>query len=67
MPAGGMPLAMPLRTQRCALQAECPLSIGGAPIARNTLVIEAGLDFALSPTATLGISYGGQLSAGVTE
>lgn len=33
---------------------------GGVPIARDVAVVEAGLDFTLSPTATLGISYNGQ-------
>lgn len=42
-------------------------SIGGVPIARDAAVVEAGLDFALSPTATFGISYGGQFGSGVTD
>ena len=35
---------------------------GGVPIARDAAVVEAGLDFMLSPTATLGISYNGQFA-----
>lgn len=35
---------------------------GGVPIARDAAVVEAGLDFTLSPTATLGISYNGQFA-----
>ena len=42
-------------------------TIGGVPIARNAAVVEAGLDFALSPTATLGVSYGGQFGSGVVD
>ena len=34
--------------------------IAGVPLARNAAVIEAGLDYAISPSATLGIAYGGQ-------
>jgi outer membrane autotransporter protein len=42
-------------------------SIGGVPIARDTAVVEAGLDFALSSTATFGVTYGGQFGSGVTD
>jgi outer membrane autotransporter protein len=42
-------------------------TIGGVPIARDAAVIEAGLDVALSPVATLGVSYGGQFGSGVTD
>jgi len=42
-------------------------NIGGVPIARDVAVIEAGLDFALSPTATLGVSYVGQFGSGVSD
>jgi len=42
-------------------------SIGGVPIARNAAVVEAGLDFNLSPNAVLGVSYGDQFGSGVTD
>jgi fibronectin-binding autotransporter adhesin len=42
-------------------------SIGGVPIARNAAVIEAGLDFALTPAATLGVTYGGQFGSGMSD
>lgn len=42
-------------------------TIGGVPIARDAAVIEAGLDIALSPAATLGVSYGGRFGSGVTD
>jgi outer membrane autotransporter protein len=38
-------------------------SIAGAPIAEDAAVIEAGLDFDLSETATIGVSYAGQLAS----
>ena len=41
--------------------------IGGVPIARNAALIETGLDYALSPNATLGISYGGQFGSGIAD
>lgn len=37
-------------------------TVAGTPIARDAAVIEAGLDFAVSPQATLGLSYAGQLA-----
>ncbi|MXO01327.1 autotransporter domain-containing protein, partial [Shinella zoogloeoides] len=42
-------------------------SIGGVPIARNAAVFETGLDIALSPTATVGVTYGGQFGSGVSD
>jgi len=38
-------------------------TIAGVPIARNSAVIEAGLDLNLTPEATFGLSYTGQLAA----
>lgn len=40
-----------------------PFSVLGAPIARDALVLEAGLDFALGSNATLSVSYNGQLAS----
>ncbi|MBB4066111.1 autotransporter-associated beta strand repeat-containing protein [Gellertiella hungarica] len=37
-------------------------TVGGAPIARDSLLIEAGLGFDFTPAATLELSYTGQLS-----
>ena len=42
-------------------------SIGGIPIAQNAAVIEAGLDVALTQTATIGVSYAGQFGSGITD
>ncbi|EXL03732.1 hypothetical protein BG36_11475 [Aquamicrobium defluvii] len=41
-----------------------PFTVGGFPIARNSAVIEAGLDYAISPNATLGLTYGRQFGSG---
>ncbi|MGO4557682.1 autotransporter domain-containing protein [Rhizobiales bacterium 3FA27D7] len=42
-------------------------TIAGVPIARDSTALEAGLDVALTPTATLGISYQGQLAANARD
>ncbi|GLI94262.1 autotransporter outer membrane beta-barrel domain-containing protein [Methylocystis echinoides] len=42
-------------------------SIAGVPIARDAAVIEAGLDYAVTPNVTLGVSYGGQFGSGVSD
>ncbi|MGV1014778.1 MAG: autotransporter domain-containing protein, partial [Methyloceanibacter sp.] len=41
--------------------------ITGVPLAQDSLLIEAGLDFNISPNATLGVSYSGQLASDVTD
>jgi outer membrane autotransporter protein len=51
----------PTVTQRFA--GGSAFTVGGVPIARDSAVIEAGLDVALSRNATLNISYSGQLAA----
>ncbi|AEC18768.1 autotransporter [Pusillimonas sp. T7-7] len=45
-----------------AFSAGDAFSIAGAPIARDSAVVEAGVDLKLTSTATLGIAYIGQLS-----
>lgn len=42
-------------------------TVHGAPIARDALLIEAGLDFAISPKANLGLSYNGQIANGARD
>jgi fibronectin-binding autotransporter adhesin len=42
-------------------------TIAGAPIARDAAVIEAGLDFAITPQATLGLSYHGQVGSKASD
>ncbi|TEA76606.1 autotransporter domain-containing protein [Allopusillimonas soli] len=42
-------------------------AIAGVPIAKDAAVIEAGLDLALSPNASLVIAYSGQIGGGVSD
>lgn len=42
-------------------------TVAGVPVARNAAVVEAGLDFALTPSAVLGVTYGGQFGSGVVD
>ena len=42
-------------------------SIVGAPIARDSALIEAGIDFAVTPAATLGIAYQGQIASSARD
>ncbi|WP_246674387.1 autotransporter domain-containing protein [Mesorhizobium sp. B4-1-1] len=44
-----------------------PFSVAGVPIARDAAVVEAGLDFAVTPSATVGVSYHGQFASGVSD
>jgi outer membrane autotransporter protein len=37
--------------------------VTGVPLAQNSLLVEAGLDLSLSPTATVGVSYSGQFAS----
>lgn len=38
-------------------------SVAGVPIAEDAAIIEAGLDFDITPAATLGIAYQGQIAS----
>jgi outer membrane autotransporter protein len=42
-------------------------TVTGAPIAKDTATIEAGLDFTLWKDATLGVSYSGQFGSGAQQ
>lgn len=42
-------------------------NIGGNPLARNAALVEAGMNVRLSPTATIDLSYIGQLSDRETD
>ncbi|MGN6143207.1 MAG: autotransporter outer membrane beta-barrel domain-containing protein [Mesorhizobium sp.] len=42
-------------------------TIAGVPIAKDAAVLEAGLDFAISERATLGLSYSGQFGSHATD
>ncbi len=41
--------------------------VTGVPLAENSLLVEAGLGLNLSPTATLGVSYSGQLASDLID
>ena len=43
------------------------LGITGVPLAESSALIEAGLDLNLSPTATIGVSYSGQLASDLMD
>lgn len=42
-------------------------TVDGIAIAKNTALIETGLDFQISPVATAGLSYVGQYGSGIRE
>ena len=42
-------------------------AVKGVGIAEDTALLEAGLDFRINPSATVGISYVGQYGSGLTE
>ncbi|WP_407051591.1 autotransporter-associated beta strand repeat-containing protein [Methyloraptor flagellatus] len=44
-----------------------PFQVRGLPIARDTLVVGAGLSYALSDQATIQVNYAGQLAAGARQ
>lgn len=50
-----------------AIQGSSTFAVAGVPIARNTAVLEAGLDIALSHEATLGLSYAAQIASGTVD
>lgn len=41
--------------------------VGGVPVAKDSLLIESGLDVALSPAAKLGLFYSGRFSSGAAD
>lgn len=50
-----------------ALSGTRAFEVTGSPITRDAAVIEAGLDFAITPKATLGLSYQGQVGSGARD
>ena len=42
-------------------------TVGGAPIARDAALVEAGIDFNIAPAATFGVNYTGQIASGVSD
>nr|WP_234903066.1 autotransporter-associated beta strand repeat-containing protein [Ensifer adhaerens] len=57
---------VPLSTMRFAGGGDVFLT-AGVPIARNVAVVEAGLDYALSPNATIGVTYAGQFASDIAD
>jgi fibronectin-binding autotransporter adhesin len=53
----------PSSTLAFASAPSLPFAIAGAPIARDALALEAGFDWRLTPTATVGVFYSGALAA----
>jgi outer membrane autotransporter protein len=44
-----------------------PFYIAGVPIAKDAALVDAGLDFNITPNADLGVSYGGQFGPDANE
>lgn len=42
-------------------------TVAGLPLARNAAIVEAGLDFQVTPRASLGVTYSGQFGSGTTS
>jgi outer membrane autotransporter protein len=42
-------------------------SVAGVPIAKDSVVVDAGLNLEISDTTTLGIAYNGQLGSNITD
>lgn len=51
-------------TSDLAFNTGASFTISGVPIARDALAVEAGFDVLLSPNATLGAAYSGQIAKG---
>jgi outer membrane autotransporter protein len=49
-------------TATLAFAGASAFTVAGAPIARDAAIVEAGLDLAIGKSATLGLSYTGQLA-----
>ena len=54
-------------TSALALAGQPGFIVAGVPIARNALVLEGGIDFAVSRNLTMGVSYVGQASSQVSD
>ncbi|PRA52480.1 autotransporter outer membrane beta-barrel domain-containing protein [Ochrobactrum sp. MYb68] len=56
---------VPVSTQ--AFTGSDAFTIAGVPIAKDSVVIETGLDLSLAPTVTLGLSYSGQIASSARQ
>ena len=54
-------------TSTHALAGGDAFTIAGTPIAKDAAVVEAGIDFAIAPNATLGLTYSGQFASGTHD
>ena len=54
-------------TSTLALAGQPGFTVAGVPIARNALVLEGGIDFAVGRNLTMGVSYVGQASSQVSD
>ena len=50
-----------------AFDGSAAFTVSGAPIARDSAIIETGLDFAVTPAATLALAYNGQIARQARE
>ena len=50
-----------------ALAGQPGFAVAGVPIAKNALVLEGGIDFAVSRNLTLGVSYVGQVASQLSD
>ncbi|WP_162901409.1 autotransporter domain-containing protein [Breoghania sp. L-A4] len=54
-------------SQRLAFAGGTAFTVYGAPVARDALLLEAGLDFDVRANTTLGVAYSGQLGTGMYD
>ena len=59
--------ATPTSTLSFASLPFTPFSIAGAPIARDALALELGIDWRMTATLKLGVYYSGLLSSGASD
>jgi len=54
-------------TSTLALAGQPGFTVAGVPIARNALVLEGGIDFAVGRNLTMNISYVGQAASQMSD
>lgn len=54
-------------TSTLALAGQPGFAVAGVPIAKNALVLEGGIDFAVGRNLTLGVSYVGQVASQLSD
>ncbi len=63
----GLGRETPTSTLAFASDPLIPFSIAGAPIARNALAIELGVDWRLTANVKLGVTYSGLLASSASD